>query len=863
VTGVRPATFFAVLLAAAGQAAADRLPTDVTPLHYQLTVTPDFGTATFDGDLTIDIRVEKPTSRITLNAVDLDVLWAEITRPGGRLLIPTVTTDPAAQTAAFTVPAGILPGTIKLHVRYGGRLRGDGRGFYLARAYGRKYALSRMEATGARRAFPSFDEPAFTASFAISAVIDTRLTAISNGKLVSDTPGPEPGTHTLRFGTTPRMSSYLVALAVGEFQCLESAVDAVPLRACTVPEKKDRGRFALDVVEQAFRAESRYFTFRYPFGKLDFVAVPGGFEGVAGSTGAIFCDEALLMNPDSAPEPVLARTAVAIARGVARQWLGDIVSIQWWDDLWIVEGLAAWAAPAALAGWRPQWRLELSTAARTSAAMSIDSLPSTRAVRTAAVGEAGLEESFDEWAGGKAAALFRMVEEWLGADVFRDGINAFVRARAYEPTAGEELWRQLAAISSQPVDRVMLSAVTRPGVPVVSVDASCDGGETVAVVEQRRFGPDRQGAVAEAGTWQIPLGIRGVGAEAPMLVVASRLLAEPRQTFRIPGCFPAVIVNAGAAGYFRTLHRPEAAARLASLARERMTPAERVRLLDDWWALAGVGAQGIGDYLMLVGALAADPTPEVAEAISTGLTFMSDYLVPGRLRPPFEAWVAATFKPVVSSLGWQAAPGEPADRQRLRAAVLDILGGAGGDRTVLASARALAVAHLSGGQPLDRSLVVVVTRLAARSGDADLLARLPALDAREAIAHAGDAAFVTRALGAAVDAADQPGRVAWWLSAALENPAVNVQAWQFLKSRWGDVQPRLAAPFALASVVTASGAFCDGDMRDEVARFFADNPSVPPRTLSLALDRIDSCRDRRLRLEGPVAEWLESRRAGL
>jgi len=863
VTGVRALVCGAVLMAVACPAAADRLPTDVIPLHYQLIVTPDFGTATFDGDLTIDIRIEKATSRITLNAVDLDLYWAEITQPGGRLLFPTMTTDPAAQTTAFTLPARILPATIKLHVRYGGKLRTDGRGFYLARAYGRKYALTRMEATGARRAFPSFDEPVFTASFAISAVIDDRLTAISNGKLVSDTPGPLFGKHTLRFGTTPRMSSYLVALAVGEFQCLETEVDGVPLRACTVPEKKDRGRFALDVVEQAFRAVSHSFTFRYPFRKLDLVAVPGGFEGVTGPTGAIFCDDALLMDPDAASEPALARTSVAIARGVARQWLGDVVSIKWWDDLWIAEGLAAWAAQTALTAWRPQWRLELSSVAPTSVVMSVDSLPSTRALRTAATSEAGIEESFGDWTGGKAAAVFRMIEEWIGAGTFRDGVNAFVRAKAYEPAGGEELWGQLAAVSGQPVDRVMMTAVTRSGLPVVSVDASCDGGETVVVVEQRRFGANPQGAVPEAGAWQIPLGIRGVGGEAPMLVFASRLLAEPRQTFRIPGCFPAVIVNAGAAGYFRTLHRPEMAARLASLARERMTPAERVRLLDDWWALAGVGAQGIGDYMALVRELATDPTPEVVEAIAAGLTFTSDRLVPDRGRASFEAWVTATFKPVASNLGWRVAPGEPGDRQRLRAVVLDILGGAGRDPTVLASARALAAAHLTGGQPLDRSLAAVVTRLAARSGDAELLARLPELDAREAVANAGDPAFVTRALGAALDAPDRPGRVAWWLSAALENPAVDVQTWQFLKSRWSDVQPRLAAPFALASVVNAAGAFCDGAMRDEVARFFADNPSTPPRALGLTLDRIDACRDRRLRLEGPIAEWLQSRRAGL
>ncbi len=848
----------AVLLTAAGQAAADRLPTDVTPLHYQLVVTPDFGTATFEGDLTIDIRIEKATSRITLNAVDLDVYWAEIVQPGGRLLFPTVTNDPAAQTAAFTLPARLLPGTIKLHVRYGGRLRTDGRGFYLARAYGRKYALSRMEATGARRAFPSFDEPGFTASVAISAVIDARLTAISNGTLLSDTPGPSFGKHTLRFGTTPRMSSYLVALAVGEFQCLEREVEGIPLRVCAAPEQAGRRRAALDVLDQAFRAESRYFTFRYPFRKLDLVAIPGGAEGAAGLTGAIVCDEATLADLESAPEAAQVKAALAIARGVARQWLGGVVSIMWWDDLWLAEGLAAWAAPKALATWRPRPPLDASSAEGTRAAMSADALRSIRPLRGPVITDAEIEEAFDSWADGKGAAIFRMVEEWLGPDVFRDALNAFVRSKAYEPAAAEELWSRLAAASGKPADRVLAAWATRPGVPVLAVDAACDGGETVVSVEQRRFGADPSGAASGPGAWQIPLGIRGVGTEAPMLVFASHLHAEPRQTFRILGCFPGAIVNAGAAGYFRTLHTPAALARLIPLARDRMTPAERLRFLDDVWALAGVGAVGIGDYLALVRALAADATAGVIEAIATELTFIDDHLAPGEARTRFEAWVTDTFKPVAAGLGWRVAPGESADRQRLRAAMLDILGGAARDRSVLASARAFAAAHLAGGPRLHPSLVPVVTRLAARSGDAELLDRLPSLDAREALAHAHDPAFVTRTLGAALDSPDQPGRAAFWLSTALENPAANVQAWQFLTSRWTDLRPRLAAPFAVASVVAAAGSFCDGAMRDEVERFFADNPSAPPRTLRLALDRIDACRDRRMRLETPIAEWLTS-----
>ena len=859
-TGLRAIAGGAVLLAAAGQAAADRLPADVTPLHYQLVVTPDFGTATFDGDVTIDIRVEKPTSRITLHAVDLDIIWAEIAQPGGRLLFPTVTTDPAAQTAAFALPTRILPGTIKLHVRYGGRLRGDGRGFYLARAYGRKYALSRMEATGARRAFPSFDEPGFTASFAISAVVDDRLTAISNGKLVSDTKGPPFGKHTVRFGTTPLMSSYLVALAVGEFQCLEREVDGIPLRACTVPERTERARAALDVLEQAFRAASRFFTLRYPFRKLDLVAIPGGAEGAAGLTGTVFCDEAILADVGSAPEPAQIKAALAIARGVVRQWLGDVVSIKWWDDLWIPEGLAAWAAPKVLATWRPPSQLEASSAEGMRVAMSADALRSVRPLRGPASTDTEIEESFDGWAREKAAAIFGMVEDWLGSDVFRDAVNTFVRSRAYEPAAAEELWSHLAAASGQSVDAALMAWATRPGVPVLAIDAVCDGSETVVSVEQKRFGADPAGAAPETGAWQIPLGIRGVGVDAPMLVVSGRRLTEPRQTFRIPGCFRSAIVNAGAAGYFRTLHTPASLARLIPLARDRMTPAERLRFLDDSWALAGIGAVGVGEYLSLVRALATDPTPDVLEAIAANLTCIADGLSPGPAQDRFEEWVGDTFKPVAAGLGWLVPPGESTDRQRVRVALLDILGGAGHDRTVLASARALAIAHLAGAPRLHHSLVPVVTRLAAQSGDPALLDRLSSLDPREALAHAHDPAFVTRTLGAALDSADRPGRMALWLSAALENPAVNAQAWQFLKSRWTDVLPTLAAPFAVESVVTAAGAFCDGEMRDEVGRFFAEKPSAPPRTLRLALDRIDECRDRRVRLEKPLLDWLTSQR---
>jgi aminopeptidase N len=852
--------------AAAAAPSPGRGALDATPLHYQLTVTPDFGTATYDGDLTIDLRVDRPTSRITLDAVDLDVYDAEILLPSERRMTPAIATDAAAGTVSLTPSARLLPGSVKLRLLFGGKLRSDGRGFYLARSRGRKYLLSQMEATDARRAFPCVDDPAVKASFAVSAVIDRRLTAISNGRLISDTPGEKYGKHVLRFGTTPRMSTYLVALAVGEFGCLESSVDSTPIRVCAAPESRDRGAFVLEAARRAFRFHAEYFTFKYPFRKLDLVAVPGGFPGAMENSGAIFFDEGMLIDPDEVPVAEQVDVAETISHEVAHQWLGDVVTMRWWDDLWLNEGLATWIESKAVAAWKPAWPVELGAAASVRKAMRIDASRSARPVRAAVASEAEIEESFDEMAYDKAGAVLRMVEAWIGADVFRSALNAFVRTHAYENATAEDLWKELTAAANKPVDQVMRAFLTQPGIPLVSVAASCDGDRTSVTASVRRLaaglaasspteapGPGSR----PAPSWQLPLQVRGVAQTAPMLVFSPHLVTEAPQSFTVGGCFPAVLVNSGAAGYFVTAYPPAALAHLASHAAARMTAAERVRLLDDQWALAAAGLSPIGDYLAVVSALAGDATPEVIQTVVEGLSFLREHVVSDSSRERFEAWVKQLFGPAAATLGWRAASGEPTDRRRLRAATVEVVGAAGRDAAVLATSRALALADAAGAQPLDVEIRSSVIRLAARTADADLLATLRGWDAVATLSSAGDAAFVTRSIGEALGDEDSHGTAAQWIAASLQNPAAGAQVWSLITSRWSDVRPAVANPLALQEVVAAAGAFCDADARDSVQRFFADKTSAIPRTLQLALDRIDACRDFRLRQETALADWLQ------
>jgi aminopeptidase N len=344
-----------------------------------------------------------------------------------------------------------------------------------------------------------------------------------------------------------------------------------------------------------------------------------------------------------------------------------------------------------------------------------------------------------------------------------------------------------------------------------------------------------------------------------MLVFRPMLMTEQPQVFRLTGCFSAVLPNSGGTGYFHTAQAPAALAQLVSVAASRMTAAERIRLLDDQWALAAAGLSGVGDYLSVVAALSSDPAPEVIETAAQGLAFLRQHVVGEAAREAFEAWVRKTMGPVAASLGWQAARGDSEERRRLRAAVLDILGTAGRDPVVLSTARTLFIADVSGAQALDRTMRETVTRLAARTADAELLATIRGRDGGEMFTSASDGAIVVRALEEALTDAASREALPAWIAASLENPAVNGRVWTFLTSHWSELQPMMGTAFALPTVVSAAGSFCDADRREEVREFFGDKTAGTPRTLQLALDRIDACRDFRLRQEDRLAEWLVER----
>ncbi|MGH9144113.1 MAG: M1 family metallopeptidase, partial [Vicinamibacterales bacterium] len=530
-------------------ASAQRLPTNVAPSHYDLAFVVDLARERFEGTETIRIQVTEPTVKVVLNAFEIQFHQVTI-GAGASAQAATVTLDEASQTATFTVPKPLAKGDTEIHATFTGVLNTQLRGFYISKTKLRTYAVTQFESTDARRAFPCFDEPSFKATFAVTLTIDRGDTAISNGRVVSDVPGPAITQHTLKFSTTAKMSSYLVAMAVGDFKCVEGAADAIPIRICATPDKRDLTRIALDSAQQVLRYYDSYYAVKYPFGKLDVVAVPDFAAGAMENTGAIFYRETdLLADTKSASVDTRKNIASILAHEMAHQWFGDLVTMQWWDDIWLNEGFATWMANKPLAAAHPDWNIDVDEAEENQTALALDSLNATRPIHSDVATPAQIDEAFDAIAYQKGAAVLRMLESYVGAETFKKGINAYLQAHAYGNATSEDFSKSIASTSGKPVERILPTFVNQPGVPLIDVSIACVTNRTAVTLTQRRFVIDA--ARAGGGRWQIPICVKAPGQSA----ATCDLMTDVSKTINLAGpCAPWVFANAGAHGYYRTAY---------------------------------------------------------------------------------------------------------------------------------------------------------------------------------------------------------------------------------------------------------------------------------------------------------------------
>jgi len=852
--------FCVLLLFAAVPGFAQRLPRTVLPHHYDLTFAPDFGTDRFDGEETIHVTVSQPVTEIVLNAVAIEFREVRI-ESGGKSQTATVSTKP--ETAVLTVAEPLAIGPATIHIAYRGTLNDKLRGLYLGVSNGKKYAATQMEATDAREAFPSFDEPEMKATFAIAAIVDDGHTAISNGAQVADTPGPAAGKHTIRFATTPRMSTYLVALAIGDFACSAGEADGIPIRICGTPDKLPLAAYAMDAAKFILPWFNRYYGVRYPFGKLDHVGVADFRSGAMENAGAVlYRDAALFLDEKRATPEDMRGTASVISHETAHMWFGDIVTMRWWNDIWLNEGFASWATYKPLAAWRPEWKMELRNVHGIAGAMSADSLHTSRRIRQQASTPEEIDELFDGIAYGKTAAVLRMIESFIGEEPMRAGVSSYLQKYAFGNATYHDFSEAIRDASSQPIDEILASFVEQPGVPLLRVSSACDAGETVLTIEQQRFFLDPSEKSNQR--WTLPV-CYGTGAAKKCEVIR-----EPKTTLRVLGCDAPLFLNAGGLGYYVTEHSPRMLEALrASIA--TLGPAERIVLARDEWNLTRSGRRSVADFLALAEAMRGEREPLVLENVAGTFSYLRDFIGNDADRPAIEWWVRAYLRPLARDLGWTPRSGESDEDRVLRRMVLSTLVEAGNDLAISREARPLLDRDIAGRAKLDPTMRRTAIELAAASGDAKLydtyLRMMRASKTPDdynnwlyALGAFRDPALIRRtlelALSPEVKNQDAGGLIARTIASTPDSLEIG---WTWLEQNWSRIQAKIPERMRGGIMGTARG-FCDRRSLARVKTFFDAHP-VPSaaRRNAQSLERIGQCIALR-ELQAPrLHDWLEAR----
>jgi aminopeptidase N len=867
-------------------AIAQRLPFGLSAKHYALTFTPDLQKATFTGDETLDVEVNKASTELTLNAVDLEFQEATISQ-NEKTQVAKWSFAADKEQVTLTVADALEPGPASIHLKFTGKLNDKLRGFYLARTKARNYATTQFESTDARRAFPSLDEPAYKATFDITLVADKGDTAISNGRIASDTPGPGDGKHTIKFATTPKMSTYLVAMAVGDFECVEGAADNTPIRVCGTPDKRPLSAAALRYAAEILKFYNQYYGIPYPFGKLDIVGLPDFEAGAMENTAAIFYRESLLFIDDK-NSSVDSHQAVfeVLAHEMAHQWFGDLVTMKWWDNIWLNEGFATWMALKPSQALHPEWNAMLDAVQATDSALTLDALVNTHSIRAKAETPEEINELFDPISYEKAAAVLRMVEAYVSPEVFRRGVNVYLRKFLYGNATAEDFWTSLSAASGRPVDKIMPTFVDQAGEPLLTVKSSClnppaqkapvvrkgrrsrrgpikPNPVTQVTVTQQRFWANPADAPKKDQIWMAPVCVKSSAAKP-----FCQILSQKEQTLPLAGCSAWVFVNGSAAGYYRTQYDKADLQKLIAVAGTELTTAERISLLRDQAALVGSGQQSMATYLDLISAMNQDAQREIVESYLPTLNYVNSYVLAEPDASPFRAWVRSNFGPMMAKVGWTPGPNENADIHTLRGNLIHILGMVGEDPETIRQATSLAQQYLKDPNSVDASIAKDVIAVAARFGNEELFQQYVSAMGRMrtpeqfynvggALSEFRDPKVVEKVLEFAVSDEVRNQDASGLISRVLINSDNQKTGWEWVKAHWPAVEKKITMSSG-SEIVNATRGFCSGEMNDDVQKFFTEHkvPSAE-RALKQSHEDIAGCVKRRPRLQTELAQWLQ------
>jgi alanyl aminopeptidase len=848
--------FVAVAAPAGAAKSGERLGGDVTPTAQQIHLSLDPDSLEYGGVVRIDLDVRQPTEVIRLHGEELTVSAARLeSSPPVTLAVEPEADDVLRLVAPRVLGADEDPSlVIEFTARFGTRAVG----LYRVESRGDPYLFTQFEPDDARLAFPCFDEPSFKIPFDVTLTVPERHVAVSNTAVERET--TQGGLRTTKYRTTRPLPTYLLAVAVGPMEFVEIPGLSVPGRVVTPRGQSHLAGLALETTPPILAALERWFDSPLPFEKLDLIAVPEFWPGAMENAGAItYRDRILLVDPAEASDSDRRRLMEVTAHEIAHHWFGNLVTMEWWDDLWLNEAFADWMATKITEEMHPELRhrmLELESAQRRIAG---DARPSTRPIRHPVNTENLMHGVSLAYAKGRT--VLGMFERWLGAEPFRRGVLDYLQANAWGNARASDLWAALDRASGSDVSGAMAGFLDQPGFPLVSAEV----GDRGVRLTQRRF--RNHGVDMPDLAWQVPLVLRWE--DAGGVHSRSVLLDAPTREIELGsrGYIAWLHVNGGGSGYYRWSVPPQRLMDLAARGASALDPAERADLLFNAGALLDAGELDGASYLELLHALRGDPDPLVLRALAAAAGRAQRAFVTAELQDEFAAWTRATLGPGLARVGREPAEGEEPGASIARPNLIEALADWGEDRELRAWARAAAERCLEDPRAVPPSLVAVVLETAALDGDAELLtafrSRFEAASSPSerqhflnAVASFRNPALQDEALEWAL-AAVRSTELAAFSSALSETEAGRQKYWEFTREHF-DVLAARVSPDWVANFGNV-GDGCSLERLEAAETFFGDPVRAVPgteRTLASVRDSVTDCIDLREREGESVARYL-------
>ncbi|MEO8286858.1 MAG: M1 family metallopeptidase [Chloroflexota bacterium] len=855
---------------------AYRLPQEVRPRRYDIALDARVGRPTFTGRVKIQVSISGSRTNIELHAFDLLTLTEATLTTGNETLKGEISQDAEREMARIEFGRPLPAGDATLEIAYDGRISPTLEGLYLAKDGPIQCLCTQCEETDARKIFPCWDEPVFKAQFAWTITTDAADTVLTNGPLLSVEESADGKSKTWTFAPTKLMSSYLCALVIGDIAgTQEEVVNGIPIRVWAMRGKEEMGRFAHEYTKKLLPFYEDYFQAPYHYDKYDQVAVPGFAAGAMENSGlVIYVQSALLMNPQTASWAAEKSIAHVIAHETAHMWFGNLVTMAWWDDLWLNEAFAEWMSFRAIDSLTPEYKIWNDAQGGKNTALAADALESTHPIYKPVQTPSEATELFDAITYQKGSSVMRMLENFLGADTFRAGLRTYMVEFAESNAAGADLWRHLAHASGQPVAEIMETWITQGGYPVIKVALEGTGANTTLRLSQRRF-YSSPSASGEAQTWQVPLVIRyadGAGEHRQRVLMTG---TEISLQLPVEGQIEWLYANDEEIGFYR--QNPDAAILKGVLANlDKLSPVEQAGLLSDQWALTRNGTQGMTAFLDVLSAMTSLSDYTILENVVGRLHTVRTFLKEAgdeEALTNFKAWVAERLKAQMDEVGYEPREGESQNDAQRRISLVDAMASVADAPEAIEQATIWADREAENPASVSPDLAGLFVSAAARNGDrarfdrnvqiykdrinaavspqetSRYLYSLPAFEAPELV----DATLALTKDGTIPQEAI--GRV---LRVLLSMSHSKEAAWLYIKDNWDTI--RDLGDMWTGFLVEATGQL-PASLRDDMVAFYDEHLNgVAEMSYARALETLDQIAEFKSRTKNDLIAWFKTRK---